>query len=164
MKKLILPAAALALLASGGAFAQTSPLSDSIAVSAEVTEACTSLTATDVDFGAAPAQDAEDDATSTITVNCATGTPYTIEINYGLNALGTIRRVENPSNGGLFMDYAIFQPGGFTTPWGMEADGADYSGTGTGSADPLTANFRLYRLSTSEPAVYSDIVDVFLNF
>ena len=163
MKKLILPAAALALLASGNVLAQQT-LTDFISVTAEVTEACATLTATDVDFGADSARDTTDDATSTITVNCAATTNYMVEINYGVNSPGAgIRQVES-TDPGLFMDYEIYQPGGFTTPWGLAADGAEYNGTGTGADDPLVANFRLNRTSGAEPGIYSDIVDVTLTF
>lgn len=161
MKKLILPAAALALLASGNALAQQT-LTDSINVNAEVTEACASLTATDVDFGAAPADDVDDTATSTITVNCATGTDYSIEISYGEWENGTQRQVQNDATDGLFMDYDIFQPGGTTVPWGEDTEA--YTSTGTGADDPLTATFVLHRTSGAEPGIYSDIVDVTLTF
>lgn len=163
MKKLILPAAALALLASGNAPAQQT-LTDFISVNAEVTEACASLTATDVDFGAAPADDVDDTATSTITVNCATGTDYTIEISYGEWESGTQRQVQNDATAGLFMDYDIFQPGGTTVPWGEAVNTEQYDGTGTGADDPLTATFVLHRTSGAEPGIYSDVVDVTLTF
>src|SRR5688500_533282 len=108
MKKLVLyPAAALALLASGTTLAQQTLLED-IAVSAEVTAACTSLTATDVDFGTAGAADVPDDATSTITVTCDTGTTYTLELDYGQTPLAGTNIRQVTGAGGEFMDYFIF--------------------------------------------------------
>lgn len=157
----LFPAAAIALLASGSVAAET--LLEDIAVTAEVTAACTGLTATDVDFGSAAAADVDDDATSTITVTCDTGTQYTVELDYGLTPAGTQRQVESATPG-VRMDYDIFQPGGFTVPWGLVVDGTQYDGTGTGAADPLTANFRLHRSSGAEPGVYTDLVGVTLTF
>lgn len=164
MKKLVVyPAAALALLASGTTLAQQTLLDD-IAVSAEVTAACSSLTATDVDFGTSAAVDATDDATSTITVTCDTGTAYTVELDYGQTPVAgtTIRQVTGA--GGEFMDYYIYQDAGATTPWGTSAEGEQFDGTGTGAADPLTAYFRLQRTSGNSPGVYTDLVGVTLTF
>lgn len=162
MKKLLAyPAAALALLASGTVFAQQT-LIDDINVTATVTAACTDLTATDVDFGSAGAADVTQDATSTITVTCDTGTAYTVELDYGMSPLGTQRQVTGA--GGEFMDYAIFQDAGYSTPWGDIANGQELAGTGTGAADPLTAYFRLQRNSGSSPGTYTDLVGVTLTF
>ena len=164
MKKLVAyPAAALALLASGTAFAQQT-LIDDIAVSAEVTAACTSVTATDVDFGTAGAADEIDDATSTITVTCDTGTAYTVELDYGQTPLAGTTTRQVTGAGGEFMDYFIFQDAGFSTPWGTIAEGEERTGTGTGAADPLTAYFRLNRTSGSSPGTYTDLVGVTLTF
>jgi spore coat protein U-like protein len=163
MNKLVAyPAAVLALLASGTVFAQQQMIED-INVTATVTAACTGLTATDVDFGSAGAADVTTDATSTITVTCDTGTAYTVELDYGMSALGTQRRVTSTTPG-IFMDYAIAQDAGYTVPWGDLANGEAYNGTGTGAADPLTAYFRLQRTSGSEPGTYTDLVGVTLNF
>jgi spore coat protein U-like protein len=162
MKKLVAyPIAALALLASGSVLAQQTLLED-INVTATVTAACTDLTATDVDFGSAAAADVIDDATSTITVTCDTGTAYSVELDYGMTALGTQRQVTGA--GGEFMDYSIFQDAGFTTPWGDTANGDAFTGTGTGAADPLTAYFRLQRNSGNSPGTYTDLVGVTLSF
>jgi len=157
------PAAALALLASGSAFAQQTLL-DNIAVSAEVIAACTSVTATDVDFGTAAAADEMDDATSTVTVTCDTGTAYTVELDYGQTPLAgtTIRQVTGA--GGEFMDYFIYQDAAFSAPWGTVAEGEERTGTGTGAAEALTAYFRLQRNSGSSPGVYTDLVGVTLSF
>jgi spore coat protein U-like protein len=162
MKKRVgYPIAALALFASGSVFAQQT-LIDDINVTATVTAACSELTATDVDFGSAGAADAIDDSTSTISVTCDNGTAYTVELDYGMSSLGTQRQVTGA--GGEFMDYAIFQDAGFTTPWGDIANGEQFDGVGTGAADPLTAYFRLQRNAGSSPGTYTDLVGVTLTF
>ena len=166
MKTLTHTAAALALLASGGAFAQGQTLLEDIAVTATVTAACSALTATDVDFGSAGQADAVDDATSTISVTCNNGTNYTVELDYGIAPQGGTQRVVTGSGGaaGEMMDYAIYQPGGFTVPWGTLANTQAYSGTGNGAAQSLVANFRLDRTSGASPGTYTDLVGVTLNF
>lgn len=157
---LLYPVAALALLASGNALAQQSSTAN-INVTATVVSACAGVTASDVDFGSQGNIGNTDDATSTITVNCETGTQYTVEIDYGVAPVGvTQRQVTNGS--GEFMDYDIFQPGGFTTPWGEGADALD--GTGTGAPDALIANFRLQRAAGVGFGVYTDLVTVTLSY
>ncbi|HUR40812.1 MAG TPA: spore coat protein U domain-containing protein [Verrucomicrobiae bacterium] len=161
MKNVLLyPVAALALLASGNALAQQSSVAN-INVTATVEAACADVTATDVDFGSQGNIGNTDDATSTITVDCDTGTQYSVAIDYGVAPLGTQRQVTN-GNSGEFMDYDIFQPGGFTTPWGEGADALD--GTGTGAADALVANFRLQRAAGKGFGVYTDLVTVTLSY
>lgn len=165
MKNFARPLAILALLASGSSFAQQTLLED-INVTATVTAACSALTATDVDFGAAAAADVTDDATSTISVTCDTGTAYTVELDYGITPQGTKQRVLTGALGaaGEQMLYDIYQPGGFITPWGTIAEGEEYSGAGNGNAQDLIANFRLQRTSGSSPGTYTDLVGVTLNF
>lgn len=161
MKNVLLyPAAALALLASGTVSAQLQTLTDDINVTAEVQAACTSITATDVDFGPAPAADAQDDATSTVTVTCSPGTSYTVEMDDGMTAVGGIRRVT--TGAGDFMDYYIYQPGGFTTAWGQGTDAlADTAGA---TPTDYVANFRLERVATAAPGTYTDLVTVTLSY
>lgn len=167
MKNFAYSAAALALLASGGAFAQCAANScdAQIVVNAEVTQACTLLTATNVDFGPDSAQ-VDQDETSTITANCGTNVSYVIEIDYGTDPAGTIRRVTDGSGG--FMDYDIFQPGpggagATTTPWGLQVDSAEYNGLGDTTDQALTATFRLHRV-TAPVGLYQDIVSVTMTF
>lgn len=156
---LIYPAAAIALLASGSVLAQETSTAN-INVTAVVEAACEQITATDVDFGAQGNTGGTDDSTSTITVECDTGTGYTVEIDYGQTAIGTQRRVTTGE--GDFMDYAIFQPGGFTAPWGEDLEA--YEGTGTGAPDALTANFRLNRAAGIALGTYTDLVTVTLTY
>jgi spore coat protein U-like protein len=170
MKNFVYSAAALALLASGGAVAQQT-LTDDINVTAVVTAACTSVTATDVDFGSAAAADVnQDDQTSTITVTCDTGTAWTVEIDYGMNPVAGTPPIRNVTSSvapsaGERMDYYIFSDAGRTTTWGTTADGDNVvTGTGTGAADPLTAYFRLVRTSGNSPGTYTDLVTVTMTF
>jgi spore coat protein U-like protein len=163
MKKLLNhTAAALALLASGNVLAAGQTLLEDIAVTATVTEACSALTATDVDFGAQPQTETDSNATSTITVTCASGTPYTVELDYGASTIPPIRQVTGA--GGEFMDYYIYKDSGHTVDWGTVADGTALAGSGTGAADPLTAYFVLDRNSGASPGTYTDLVGVTLNF
>lgn len=155
-------AAALALLASGSAFAQSTEETN-INVNAVVTASCAAITATDVDFGSATQTETDSTDTSTITVNCSSGAPYTVEIDYGMTPQGTIRTVTG-STAFASMDYYVFQDAGNTTPWGDVANGEEFTGTGTGADDPLTAYFVLDRTAGAPADSYSDLLTVTLTF
>ena len=178
MKTTLALASALALALSSLAV-QAQEIStdetDNINVMAEVTEACSELTANDLDFGSAPQPSATvvDDQTFTITVTCAAGREYTLELDYGSNpasAGSSQRQVGNTGNND-FMDYTIFQPnasGAAATSieWGSEAiePGSSYVRNATGTQQTLTATGRLDRTSDSSPGLYTDVVTVTLSF
>lgn len=162
MKTLARSMATLALLASGGVLAQQTETAN-INVSAEVLAGCGAVTATDVDFGAQPQTETDSTGQSTITVNCATGTTYTVEIDYGMTPQGTIRTVTG-SGVGAAMDYYVYQDAGATVPWGDVANNEEFNSTGTGAADPLTAYFVLDRTSGAAPDTYTDLLTVTLTF
>lgn len=147
-----------------------STLDDTMAVSAEVVGACSDLTANDLDFGSAPASDIDDDETAIINVTCNDSTSYTVELDYGIQPNGLTRRVADDTSG-QFMSYVVFKPaaGGAaatTTPWGTEADelGSSYTGTGSGTAQALTASGRLSRTASNTSGTYTDLITVTLTY
>jgi spore coat protein U-like protein len=158
--------ALVATVAAGNALA-ASLGPNTINVTAAVTEACSNLGTSDVDFGSAGQTETDTTVTSVIAVTCDNGTAYDVEIDYGITPQGTIRTVTG-AGAGAAMDYYIFQPaagGGSatTTPWGTGVE--KYSGTGSGSVQNLTATFVLDRTSGATPDPnYSDAVSVTLNF
>jgi spore coat protein U-like protein len=163
-KHVLLSAAALAVLASGSASALD--LTDSMNVTAMVTAACTSLTASDLNFGTHGAADTTTDATATVTVTCDNGTFYTVGIDSGITGGGAFGRQVTDVNG-EFMDYEIFQPGAgggsaTTAAWGEGLDA--YDGTGSGVAQALTATGRMHWTSGRSPGTYTDLVTVTLTF
>lgn len=147
-------------------------------VMVNVTEVCR-VGSRDVDFGNVGATQSTD-VTVPVAINalCPTGTAYTIELDYGVNATGsgtaTQRRLAGGDGSGDFLDYKIFQPtaGGTassSTPlWGTGA-GAGYASTGTNAKQTFTANAVL-NLSTGggtggrTPGLYTDIVTLTLTY
>lgn len=164
-----------ASFAAGTATCSSSPCQQTMGVTASVIAACTSLTTTDIAFGSAVAPatgTTVSNATSTITANCSSGTLYTIELDYGLNAVtgSTQRRVEDGS--GNFLDYKIFKPtaaGAASTTsgeWGTNASqaGSGFQLTGNGANQALTASGVLTRVPGSPVGSYTDEVTVKLSY
>jgi spore coat protein U-like protein len=130
MRRILLTAAALGLaLFAAPALAQSTN-TGTLAVSATVVTSC-EITATPLGFG--NYDGAQNDSTSTITVNCNTASvPYDVELGNGGNWSGTTRQM---ANGAARLGYALFSDAGRTTLW--EGVGVVQSGT-TSAATPST--------------------------
>lgn len=176
MNKSLLIAVAAAGLTSSAAFAApasctTSPCINTLSVFAEVVASCSSLDAADIDFGASPAINGTRDVATQISVVCTVGTPYTVELDYGISPTGagsTQRQVTDFASG-QFIDYTIFQPaaGGAaatTQPWGLAANNQEFNGLGNGAAQTLTATGRLDQNDAVTPGLYTDLVTVYLSY
>lgn len=176
MTRKFLFAAGIAALFAGPASAQsgsctTSPCITNFSVFAEVTASCSSIDAADIDFGSSPAIAGSRDVATTINLVCTVGTPYTVELDYGITPTspGSSQRQVSDFASGQYMDYTIFQPGAggaaaTTAPWGLAADNQEYVGTGTGTSQALTATGRLDQTDSVAPGSYTDLVTVFLNY
>ncbi|EBW2353380.1 ABC transporter permease subunit, partial [Salmonella enterica subsp. enterica serovar Enteritidis] len=104
-------------------------------VKISITNECKTVTATDLDFGSSGVISAAIDATSTITVTCTKGTPFSVGLGQGLNGASvTARKMKIAAGAGLlFMLLPIllifvyaftteeksyqWPPPGFTTQW-----------------------------------------------
>jgi len=158
-KLVLLGAAAGAVMGANAATA-----TQNFGVKLVVQESCAiGTTPTDVDFGTRTRQTAaiNTDATGSLSVNCSSGTPYTIALNGGLNANGTSRRMLAGAN---YASYVLYQDSGYATPWGDGTTfGTTVSGTGTGSAVATSVYGRLTSLNF--PAgTYSDTVTATVTY
>lgn len=175
-KQYLLIAAAAASLVSGAASADpaacmTSPCTTNLSVFAEVIASCSSIDAADIDFGSSAAVAGSRDVTTAISLVCTAGTPYSVELDYGITptAPGSSQRQVSDFATGEFMDYRIFQPdpsgaAATTAPWGMAADNQEFTGMGTGTSQTLTATGRLDQTNSTAPGTYTDLVTVYLNY
>ena len=110
--------------------APVSTLADSatatIAVSATVRRNCT-ITTAPLAFGAYDPVVANAttplDATATVTIACTMGTPTTIGLDGGSNAVASQRRLTNGSN--AYMSYQMFLDSSHATVWGSDTDQLD---------------------------------------
>jgi len=178
MKRLILALtiAAMGLFYSGAAGAFTQTTTGSMNIAATMLPRCTVTTAP-MNF---PAYDGTvtQYATSTITVNCTDGTPYRIDIDWGLNAdpISTFpRRVKtgtatasqyNTSNYSLFKDAThidLWGDNGATFCIGCAVVPTGKAATGMGVDQPHTVFGALYA-TNNPPGTYTDTVVVTVNY
>ena len=127
--------------------------SGTFTVSASPVAACT-LTAANLSFGTRGVIDANVDATSSVSVTCATGLAYTVQMSNGLTGTGpTARRL---TNGGVFLTYGLYRDTLRTLAWG--GVGETNGGTGNGAAQGYTVYGRVPAQTTPTPGAYSDTV------
>jgi spore coat protein U-like protein len=114
----------------------------SINVSATVGAACT-VSTTALDFGTVYEGNTTD-ATSDVTVNCPSGTPYDIALDAGLHYDGVRRYISDGVNS---LGYRLLKSD-WVTQWGDSdhantyTQGASLSDVGTGSDQPHAVNGR----------------------
>ena len=137
-----------------------------IAVSATVRRNCT-ITTTPLAFGTYDPVVANAttplDATSTVTIACTMGTPATIGLDDGSNAVASQRRLTNGSS--AYMNYQMFLDSTHATVWGNESANQLDAGTAP-SKEPRA--FPVYGRIPSGQDVpigpFSDAVVATVNF
>lgn len=144
--------------------AQAATTTTTFAVTATVQPSCT-VSATPLAFGSYnPLSATPLDATSTITVNCTTGTSYTVGLNAGgtSGATVTTRQMLLSTNS---LNYTLYRDTGRTNNWG-NTPGTDTpaSATATTTAATLTVYGRIPALQNVPAGNYTDSVTVTVNY
>ncbi|MFT3811301.1 MAG: spore coat U domain-containing protein [Micropepsaceae bacterium] len=112
----------------------------------------------DIDFGASGVLAANVDATTTLSVQCTTGTPYTVALSAGAGIGATIgaRRMTGPAS--QTVTYGLYRDPGHTQLWGVSIGVDTAAGTGNGAAQTLTVYGRVPPQTTPGPGTYTDVV------
>lgn len=153
--------AAALLACCNQAFAATDTASFQVKI--VITESCDihTVAATELDFGTRARSTGNWDATSNLTVNCSTATPYTIAMGNGLNASSATVSATNRrmANGANFVPYGLYRDTGRVNLWGGTTGTDTLPGTGTGAAVTVPVYGRVLAASTNVPAgTYLDVV------
>jgi spore coat protein U-like protein len=136
------------------------PATGSFSVTATVVPSC-SITASALNFGAYTGAAAN--ATSTLTVQCASGTPYNVGLNAGTasGATVTTRKMMNSSNA---LSYSLFSDSGRTKNWGNTVGTDTLGGSGSGTAQTLTVYGQVPGGQKPVPGSYTDTVTATLTY
>ena len=134
------------------------------AVTANYNDTC-SVSATALDFGSQGVLTGNVDATNTISVNCTSGTTYTVGLNGGNSAAidPTQRKMANGANT-EFVTYGIYRDAARSLAWGNTIGTDTVAGTGTGSAQNLTGYGRVPPQATPSPQIYTDTITVTVTY
>jgi len=163
---LIATAAGAALL--GGATANAATTTTTFQVSATVLKTC-SVNATALAFGNYTPAAGAVTGSSTVNVLCTKTTPFTVALNGGTTAGGTIAQ-RLMANGANTLQYNLFTTNAYATVWG---DGTGTSvtqagaGNGLASAVAYTVYGQLPDNATNQAAVpgaYTDTITVTVTY
>lgn len=152
--------------------AEAADATGSMTVKATVASSCIVGTS-NLDFGAptsAAIQAGNVDASGTVSVNCTTGSPYTVALGAGAGTGATVAERVMTSPAGTSpvtpmstLNYTIYKESSHTTVWGT-ADGATVAGTGNGEMQSISAYGRILATQTVRAGIYNDIVAVTVTY
>lgn len=160
--------ALFALLAAGSTAAAAATVTTTFTVSATVLSSCL-VSATNLAFGSYdPGAATDNDATSIVTVTCTLLVPYHIQLNEGLNSVGssvTARRMKGPGASD-YLNYALYRDAGRTLNWGKTDDIDTVNGVGAGILLPAdhTVYGRITKNQDVNTGAYSDTITVTVSY
>lgn len=138
----------------------------SLLLTGTITNDCTTISAPNVNFGSAPLVRNFPTVSQSVSITCTKGSSYTVGINNGLYANGSVRNMANGTNR---LSYEIYKAG-TTSRWGsIGAERWASSASSQMSADGLlrTYNYtaRVLTTQTTPPGgTYSDTLTVDIVF
>lgn len=126
------------------------------------------ITTRPISFGAEPSVEQFTTQSGAIGVKCSAGTPYTVGINNGNNAVGDQR---NMRGGASLLAYEIYKPGTSNERWGTGSAGRSSLSAeiNPGIHDGVTAQEYQFRAeimknqATPPPGDYSDVLQVLIE-
>lgn len=166
MRKILAASIAASLFAVAGG-AQAATTATTFGVSATVLSNCT-VSATALNFGNYTPGAGPLSVNTPISVRCTRNTPFTVALNGGTTAGGTITQ-RLMTNGTDTLQYNLYTSAAFATVFGDGTTGATAPGTGTGLGNPVTVtvfgnlpdNATNQNVSTG---AYSDLINVTVTY
>ncbi|WP_227243438.1 Csu type fimbrial protein [Paraburkholderia caribensis] len=124
------------------------------------------IAATNLNFGTSGVIAANIDQTSTLTVTCSNGAPYTVGLDAGSVTGST---VANRLLGGTgtpvpTVAYQLYRDSARSLTWGQTAGTDTAAGTGTGAAQTLTVYGRVAPQNTPAAGTYTSTVTATVTF
>ena len=161
-------AALFASVATAAAGAHAATATANLGVTATVISSCIVSGGT-INFGSAidpTIASVPLDASTSLTVQCTSTTPYSVALNAGVNAGGSANfSARKIKNGLQTLGYQLYADTLHTVVWG---DGTSLSavtpGLGNGSNQSLTVYGRLPSLAGAVPGTYTDTVTVTVTY
>lgn len=137
---------------------------DTFQVSITIQGECQILAANNLDFGTHGVLSGNTDASTTLSVQCTSGTSYDIGLDAGLGAGATVatRRMTGP--GAATIDYSLYSDAGRSTVWGETISTDTVPGSGTGAQQDYTIYGRVPGQTTPGPGGYTDTITVTVTF
>jgi len=153
--------AAVAVNATAGAGTATGTFT----VQASISSACL-VSATTLNFGAySPTSATPSTASSTVSVSCTSGSPYTTALSVGSGGGSFVTRTM--LNGGSTLDFNLYRDAAYSQVWG-DGTGATFTVAGTGSGLLTSNNITVYGqipISQDKPVgTYTSLITVTVSY
>jgi spore coat protein U-like protein len=130
-----------------------------------ITNACTIVSATNLNFGSVGVIGAAGvDSSSTITVLCTSLAPYTVGLSAGTGSGATVANRLMTSAATNTVGYSLYQDVAHSVVWGTTIGTDTLAGTGSGASQALTVYGHVPSQSTPAAAVYNDTVTVTVTY
>lgn len=154
-------------LVGGSANAATTTLS--FPVTLTITAQCVINSASTLAFGTlgvlgGSGGTTNNDATSTIAVQCTNTTPFNIGLDAGTGGGTTTTRKLLNSGTSATVNYKLYSDTNHTTNWGNTVSTDTVSDTGTGASVNYTVYGRIPPQTTPAPGAYTDTVTVTVTY
>lgn len=132
-------------------------------VSASVPRSCALLVTPNLDFGTHPGPIAAVyDNTTTLSMQCRSGTPWTLSLDNGQQADGSGRRMRIAGTE-AYVRYGLYHDANRSLPWG-QSTGDTLSGSGTGAVDARTVYGRVPAGQNVPAGEYSDKITATITY
>ncbi len=144
---------------------QAATVTTTFTVQITITNACTIVSATNMNFGSVGVIGASGvDATSTITVQCTSSAPYNIGLSAGTGAGATVASRLMTSGASNTVGYSLYQDVAHSLVWGTTIGTNTVAGTGTGASQAYTVYGHVPSQSTPPAAAYNDTITVTVTY
>lgn len=136
----------------------------SFTVQITIQASCVFVSATTLTFTAVGVIAANDDASTTLSVQCTNTTPYNIGLSAGLGTGATVASRKMTGTGGALVNYTLYSDTNRTTVWGQTVGTDTVSASGSGAAQPYTVYGRVPVQTTPAPGAYTDTITVTVTY
>lgn len=136
----------------------------SFTVQITIQASCVLVSTATLTFTAVGVIAANDDASTTLSVQCTNTTPYNIGLNAGTGTGATVASRKMTAPGGALVNYTLYSDTNRTTVWGQTIGTDTVSASGSGAAQPYTVYGRVPVQTTPAPGTYTDTITVTVTY
>lgn len=136
----------------------------SFTVQITIQASCVLVSTATLTFTAVGVIAANDDASTTLSVQCTNTTPYNIGLNAGTGTGATVASRKMTGTGGALVNYTLYSDTNRTTVWGQTIGTDTVSASGSGAAQPYTVYGRVPVQTTPAPGTYTDTITVTVTY
>jgi spore coat protein U-like protein len=138
-------------------------ITSTMGVRVNIISSCVIRSAATLNFGSIGVIVSNVDSTSTLRVQCTSGTVYSIGLNAGTGAGATVA-VRKMSHGTSTINYSLYTTNARTTVWGNTVGTDTVAGTGNGASQSYTVYGRVPPQTAPAPAAYTDTITVTVTY